>query len=65
MKCPFRIRRADFVDTISVNGKARDAKITAKTFEECHGFECPFYYVNDNDMPKCARCNTSEEEEIL
>lgn len=64
MKCPFRIRQADFIDTISVNGRARDAKITAKTFEDCHGEDCPYYYVDENDVSKCARC-VGQEEEIL
>lgn len=65
MKCPFRIRQVDFVGTINVDGRAKDAKITAKTFEECHGDECPYYFVDENDVSKCARCTNSEEEEIL
>lgn len=39
-------------------------KETTCTFAPCHGDECPFYYTDENDVPKCIRCNGPEEEEI-
>lgn len=57
MICSFRVHtKTRIYDTY---------KETTRTFELCQGDECPFYYVDENDIPKCARCNGPEEEEIL
>lgn len=64
MICPFRVHTKTH-EYSEGYPKPDSYKETTCTYEPCHGDECPFYYVNDNDMPKCARCNTSEEEEIL
>ena len=64
MICPFRIhtktRKHEERYTSPVSYEE-----TTSTFEDCHGDECPFYYVDENDVPKCTRCNGPEEEEIL
>ena len=62
MICPFRVH------TEKISGKnysGYDVENVTRTFEPCHGDEYPFYYVDENDVPKCTKCNGPEEEEIL
>ena len=61
MICPFRI----YTETRKYTEYNILHKETKCTFAPCHGDECPFYYVDENDVPKCTRCNGPEEEEIL
>lgn len=59
MKCPFKIYKNTTVD------KSYSTYCVIKvheSFEECHGDDCPFYYVDENDVGKCARCDGGEEE---
>ena len=67
MICPFRIHTKTITGwhRPDANSSGYDEEETTRTFELCHGDECPYYYVNENDVPKCARCNGPEEEEIL
>ena len=68
MICPFRIHTKTVSQWKAPEfGKddGQDEEEITRTFEPCHGDECPFYYVDENDVPKCARCNGPEEEEIL
>lgn len=59
MKCPFRISR-DIVLDKSYNTYYK--VVAHENFENCHGDDCPFYYVDENDVGKCARCDGGEEE---
>lgn len=71
MICPFRVHTKTRKHTEEYPAGKYNVlvpasyKETTRTFEHCHGDECPFYYVDENDVPKCARCNGPEEEEIL
>ena len=62
MRCPFRICTTKMLPPY---GDADVSEVTHRDYEICHGDECPFYYVDENDVPKCIRCNGPEEEEIL
>ncbi len=62
MRCPFRICMTK-THPPSPYGDA--SEVMHRDYEICYGDECPFYYVDENDVPKCTRCNGPEEEEIL
>lgn len=64
MVCPFRIYTKTRKYTEEYPNPATTYKETECTFAPCHGDECPFYYVDENDIPKCIRCNGPEEEEL-
>ena len=64
MICPFRIYTKTRKYTEEYPNPV-SYKETTCTFAPCHGDECPFYYTDENDVPKCIRCNGPEEEEIL
>lgn len=66
MICPFRIHTKTVTQFYTGDeNHNHDEEETTRTFEPCHGDRCPFYYIDENDIPKCARCNGPEEEEIL
>lgn len=65
MKCPFRVKT--FKHHEYINGKAIGAPTEVRHcyFEDCHGDECPFYYTDEDNVEKCARCDGGPREEEL
>lgn len=65
MKCPFRVKT--FRNNEYLNGKAIGEKVSVRhcEFEDCHGDDCPFFYMDCHDVEKCARCDGGENYESL
>lgn len=61
MKCPFLINKITMVDRTStryVKGSVEES------FGNCSYDECPFYYKDEDDTDKCARCDGGPQEDL-
>ena len=59
MKCPFKINKSIY--------KTHGGYTTCinESFACCDDDECPFFYRDCDDEPKCARCDGGPREEEL
>lgn len=65
MKCPFRVKTFNHREFISGKAIGNPIEVHHCYFEDCHGDECPFYYTDEDNIEKCARCDGGPREEEL
>lgn len=65
MKCSFRVKTFNHREFISGKAIGNPIEVHHCYFEDCHGEECPFYYTDENNVERCARCDGGPREEEL